>query len=69
MALSRDCARTTDQPCRRCGGAMRPGIAMRQTYTGRPDDLGGDIVTLSPGGPGALTECRKCAACGWSVEG
>ena len=65
------CAPAHDQnpikSCRRCGGEMRPGIAMGQTYTGSPDDLGGDEVTMSAGGPGVVIEARKCANCGWSV--
>lgn len=46
---------------------MRPGIAMGQTYTGSPDDLGGDVVTMSAGGPGEVIKVRKCRDCGWSV--
>ena len=54
--------------CRKCGGTMQPGIAMGQTFTaGIPDDLGGDVQTMSAGGPGALIDCMKCSACGWSV--
>jgi len=52
--------------CRRCGGEMKPGIAVGQTYTAGAPDLG-DVVTISPGGPGRVIECLKCAACGWSV--
>ena len=59
---------TVDQStCRHCGGEMRPGIAMGQTYTGSPDDLGGDVVTMSAGGPGEVIKVRKCRDCGWSV--
>lgn len=46
---------------------MQPGIAMAQTYTGSPDDLGGDIITMSVGGPGLVIKCKKCTGCGWSV--
>ena len=28
---------------------------------------GGEIVTMSPGGPGKLISCLKCPQCGWSV--
>lgn len=54
--------------CRRCGGLMKPGIALEQTYTGSPDFPGGEVVTMSPGGPGRLVECMKCRECGWSVR-
>ena len=54
--------------CRRCGGRMKPGIALEQTYTGSTDFPGGEVVTMSPGGPGRLVECRKCRECGWSVR-
>ncbi len=54
--------------CRRCGGPMKPGIAMAQTLrSGFPDFIGGQVVTMSAGGPGKLIECLKCAACGHSV--
>lgn len=59
-----------DQICRRCGSPMRPGIAMGQTYTGIPDFPGDThATTFSPGGPGVLVPCSKCATCGWSVTG
>lgn len=54
--------------CRRCGGRMKRGIALEQTYTGSPDFPGGKVVTMSPGGPGRLVECMKCEKCGWSVR-
>lgn len=53
--------------CRHCELPMAPGIAIDQTYTGSPDFPGGEVVTLSPGGPGRVIECLKCPACGWSV--
>lgn len=54
--------------CKRCGGIMRPGIAMGQTWSaGIPDFPGQDTcVTMSPGGPGRVIDCMKCEACGWS---
>ena len=57
--------------CRKCGGQMRPGIAMAQTFAGGLPDFAGDehASTFSAGGPGALTDCKKCEACGWSVTG
>lgn len=57
--------------CRRCGGQMRPGIGMAQTFTGGVPDFPGDThaATYSPGGPGEVIPCRKCADCGWSVTG
>lgn len=45
---------------------MLPGIAIQQTLTCGSRDLG-ECVTLSPGGPGRLTECLKCPRCGYSV--
>ena len=53
--------------CRRCGGEMKPGKAIEQTCTGTPDFHGGEVVTMSPGGPGKLVECQKCSKCGYSV--
>lgn len=53
--------------CKRCNGEMKPGKAIEQTYTGIPDFIGGDVVTMSPGGPGRLIDCLKCVECGWSV--
>ena len=52
--------------CTKCGGVMRPGIAMGQTFSGSPDFIGGDVVTVSAGGPGRLIACLKCSACGHS---
>lgn len=62
----------TDAPtCRRCGGAMRPGWALEQTFvTGEPDFPGDDHVsTYSAGGPGKVVDCIKCEGCGHSVAG
>ncbi len=54
--------------CKRCGGIMRPGIAMGQTWSaGIPDFPGQDTcITMAPGGPGRVIDCMKCEACGWS---
>ena len=60
-------SKETRDTCRKCGGEMGPGIAMGQTYTGSPDDLGGDVVTMSAGGPGEVIRVRKCRDCGHSV--
>lgn len=54
--------------CKHCNTPMTPGIAIEQTYTGAPDFPGGEVVTMSPGGPGKLIECLKCPQCGWSVR-
>jgi len=54
--------------CKKCGAEMRPGKALAQTVTGVhdfPEDR--YYVTMSAGGPGALVDCMKCVACGWSV--
>lgn len=53
--------------CKRCGGEMRLGKAIAQTYTGTPDFTGCEVVTMSPGGSGAMVECMKCSECGYSV--
>jgi len=53
--------------CKHCHTPMQTGIAIQQTYTGTPDFLGGEVVTMSPGGPGKLIDCLKCPQCGWSV--
>lgn len=48
--------------CRKCGGFMKPGKAMGQTFAISNEG------TCSPAGPGVLVDCMKCAECGWSVE-
>ncbi len=54
--------------CKKCGGRMKPGKALAQTVTGIPDFArDGNVVTLSPGGPGKLIDCLKCTECGHSV--
>lgn len=55
--------------CPKCGGPMRPGIAMGQTYTGGMPDFGPDdeVRTFSAGGPGEVVQVRKCAKCGHST--
>lgn len=57
-----------DPICRACGGPMKPGKVLQQTYTaGMPDFPGDDHgSTFSPGGPGHLTDCMKCENCGRS---
>jgi hypothetical protein len=48
---------------------MAPGVAMMQTYSGGALDFpGGEVVTMSHGGPGRLVSCWKCVVCGWSVS-
>ncbi|MGL4490895.1 MAG: hypothetical protein ACRCU5_15755, partial [Rhizobiaceae bacterium] len=47
--------------------SMRPGIALQATTAGLPDFIGGEVSTVSDGGPGRLIACRKCADCGYSV--
>lgn len=55
--------------CRRCGGKMKPGIAMQSTLkAGVPDFPGSGVVTMSPGGPGRIIPVDKCERCGWSVS-
>ena len=51
----------------KCQHEMKDGIAIQQTLTGTPDFIDDYApVTLSPGGPGKLIECRKCVKCGYS---
>ena len=49
------------------GGDMKSGMAMCQTLTGIADFIGGEVCTVSPGGPGKVIGCWKCEQCGWSV--
>lgn len=59
---------TTGKSCPKCQTPMRPGIALAQTWTSSgPDELGGDVVTMSAGGPGVVVDCHKCPECGHSV--
>ena len=58
----------SDSPkCRKCGGGMTAGIAIESTLCGMPDFPGGEVVTVSPGGPGRVIDCLKCGKCGHSV--
>lgn len=52
--------------CKHCHTPMHTGLAIQQTYTGTPDFPGGEVVTMSPGGPGKWIDCLKCPQCGWS---
>jgi len=53
---------------RNCGGHMKIGIAIQNTFVGIPDFIGDDrIVTMSYGGSGKLITCYKCPKCGHSV--
>lgn len=61
------CVGVVMSSCLRCGGQMKPGKAIQQTYTGIPDFPNGAVVTLSVGGPGRLVDCDKCEKCGHSV--
>lgn len=55
-----------DGKCHSCGGEMKEGIAIGQTYRGVPDFPDGEVCTFSPGGPGKLVPVMKCVKCGWS---
>lgn len=52
--------------CPKCGGRMKPGIALTSTYAGEEDDIGG-CITLYHGGPGKLIDVIKCEQCGCSI--
>lgn len=60
-----------DGTCRRCGGTLRPGQAIEQTWKPGIDARMGDTrgATMIAGGPGKLVPCLKCERCGWSVTG
>lgn len=62
-----DALQFVTEKCRRCGGQMRRGKAIAQTFDGVPDFPGGEVVTISPSGPGRLIDCLKCSTCGHSV--
>lgn len=47
---------------------MRPSQAIGQTWTVLPDFPDGEVVTISPGGPGKLIGCLKCEKCGHSIS-
>lgn len=53
--------------CNKCNVKMLPGIALEQTYGGHPDFIGGEVVTMSPSGPGVVVACYKCPGCGFST--
>ena len=64
----RDTPKTDTGACCRCGGAMKLGKALEQTWRGSPEWEGDTICTMSPGGPGRLIECLKCEKCGHSIS-
>lgn len=53
--------------CTKCGGDMKPGKAIQQTWGGTPEWEGDTIYTMSPEGPGVLVDCLKCEKCGRSI--
>lgn len=56
-------------PCKQCGGKIKVGVALDQTFTGVPDFIGSsEVVTMSPGGSGKLVACLKCSECGWIMR-
>jgi len=52
--------------CRKCGGNMKPGQALRNIATCGSLDMG-EAVTFSEGTEAELIDCMKCEKCGWSV--
>lgn len=56
-------------PCRKCGGTMKQGKALAQTYVGGMPDFEDDdhSTTFSAGGSGKMVDCMKCEDCGWSI--
>lgn len=58
----------TSTKCKKCGGEMKEGKAIAQTFTGVPDFIGSkECVTISPGGSIKLIDCLKCEKCGYST--
>jgi len=59
------------QQCPFCNVALKPSIALAQTWVaGAPDFIGEtypSIQTMSPGGPGKVINCMKCPECGYST--
>ncbi len=53
--------------CKKCGGKMKKGTAIQETFVGIPDFPDGEVCTVSPGGTGKLVSCMKCEECGWST--
>jgi len=55
--------------CKKCGGAVKKGIAMQSTAIASIGDFHStDFCTFSAGGPGRLIECYKCGECGHSYS-
>lgn len=54
--------------CPKCRVELKPGKAIEQTWTGEPEWPGCEVLTLSPGGTGKLTDCLKCPTCGYSAR-
>lgn len=61
-----DAIRKTKVKCRKCGGNMKPGQALRNIATCDSLDMG-EAVTVSEGTKAKLIDCMKCEKCGWSV--
>lgn len=53
--------------CRRCGGQMEPGKAIRNPLGGIPDFPDGSAITLSPSERFEFVDVMKCQDCGHSV--
>lgn len=55
--------------CRKCGAEMKPGTAIINKMTGKPDFIGGEVCTFSPDPrQTVLVDCLKCSGCGWSIS-
>lgn len=54
--------------CKKCGGKMKRGVAIENTWQRGMSDFGDDIrgITMTAGGSGKLVTCLKCESCGWS---
>lgn len=55
--------------CKKCGGEMKPSIALVNTLAGIPDFPGDNYAcTVSATGPPAMVDCLKCGSCGYSIS-
>lgn len=54
--------------CKKCGGRMRPGQALREIWEPGCPDFPGDKhgVTIAPSGRSQLISVMKCVRCGHS---
>jgi hypothetical protein len=57
-------------PCRKCGGRMERGVALRntvRTFEDFPGEPAGRGCTMDEGGPAIMVSVYKCVQCGHSL--